>query len=172
MQLVRMLKYFQKEFMFIFAHEHIKKGPQKLLIIAPKPFFHSTGLAAQTSPELIFHIIDMSQDSSILLICEKDGMWNISCCYSLLWTSFYLDDFILIFLLFFCDFPKFRVIKKFIQKLFQWNWYKICLIALWKCFIGLNTLIFFFVIVNFGISKKYFSNFSCVFLNPNNFFQF
>ena len=37
------------------------------LIIGPKLFCHSTGLAAQTSPELIFHIINMSQDSSVSL---------------------------------------------------------------------------------------------------------
>ena len=30
-----------------------------------KPFAFSTGLATQTSPELIFHIINMSQDSSV-----------------------------------------------------------------------------------------------------------
>ena len=89
MQLVRMLKYFQKEFMFIFAHERIKKGPQKLLIIAPKPFFHSTGLAAQTSPELIFHIIDMSQDSSVSLSVKKMacGIYHVV-------TAFYEPVFI------------------------------------------------------------------------------
>ena len=41
-----------------------KTRPQKLLIIGPK-FFFSTGPAAQTSLELIFHIINMSQDSSV-----------------------------------------------------------------------------------------------------------
>ena len=50
-----------------FAHENIKNGPQKLLIIGPKLFFHKYGPAAQTSPELIFHIINMSQDSSVSL---------------------------------------------------------------------------------------------------------
>ena len=45
----------------------LKNKPQKLLIIGPKLFFHSTGPAAQTSPELIFHIINMSQDSSVSL---------------------------------------------------------------------------------------------------------
>jgi hypothetical protein len=35
------------------------------LIIGPKLFFHKNGLAAQSSPELIFHIIKMSQDSSV-----------------------------------------------------------------------------------------------------------
>ena len=45
----------------------LKDGPQKLLILGPKLFFHTTGPAAQTSPELIFHIINMSQDSSVSL---------------------------------------------------------------------------------------------------------
>ena len=40
---------------------------QKLLIIGPKTFFSCTGPAAQTSPELIFHVINMSQDASALL---------------------------------------------------------------------------------------------------------
>ena len=41
--------------------------PQKLLIIGPNLFFHSTCLAAETSQELIFNIINMSQDSSVSL---------------------------------------------------------------------------------------------------------
>ena len=45
----------------------LKNKPQKLLIIGPNFFFHSNGLAAQTRPELIFHIINMSQDSSVSL---------------------------------------------------------------------------------------------------------
>ena len=45
----------------------LKNKPKKLLIISPKLFFHSTGPAAQTSPELIFHIIKRSQDSSVSL---------------------------------------------------------------------------------------------------------
>jgi hypothetical protein len=48
---------FKKYVNLFFAHENIKKRPQKLLIIGPKLFFHSTGPAAQTSPEFIFHII-------------------------------------------------------------------------------------------------------------------
>ena len=43
----------------------VKNTSQKL--IGPNFFFHSTGLAAQTSPELIFHIINMSKDSSVSL---------------------------------------------------------------------------------------------------------
>ena len=44
-----------------------KYRPQKLLIIGPNLFFHSTCLAAETSQELIFNIINMSQDSSVSL---------------------------------------------------------------------------------------------------------
>ena len=46
-----------KKLNLFFARENIKNGPQKFLIIGPKLFFHSTGPAAQTSPEFIFHII-------------------------------------------------------------------------------------------------------------------
>ena len=56
----------QRYNIIFFAHENIKKHPQKLLIIDPI-FFSSTGPAAQTSPELIFHVINMSQDSSVSL---------------------------------------------------------------------------------------------------------
>ena len=45
----------------------LKKGPQKLLIIGPKLFFHKYGPAAQTSQEVIFHILNMSQNSSASL---------------------------------------------------------------------------------------------------------
>ena len=38
-----------------------------MLIISPKLFFHKYGPAAQNSPELIFHIINMFQDSSVSL---------------------------------------------------------------------------------------------------------
>ena len=44
-----------------------KNGPQKLLIIGAKLFFHKYDPVAQASPELIFHIINMSQDSSASL---------------------------------------------------------------------------------------------------------
>ena len=58
----------KKKLNLFFAHENLKKnGPQKLLIISPKFFFHSTGPAAQISPELIFHFIHMCQDSSVSL---------------------------------------------------------------------------------------------------------
>ena len=45
----------------------LKKHASKCFIIGPKLFFHSAGLAAQTSSELIFHTINMSQDSSVSL---------------------------------------------------------------------------------------------------------
>ena len=51
-----------------------KNGSQKLLIIGPKLFFHKYGPAAQTSPELIFHIINMSQDSSESVSLSVDKM--------------------------------------------------------------------------------------------------
>ena len=47
--------------------EKIKKTPSKSAHIGPQAFFNKYGLAAQTSPELIFHIINMSQDSSVSL---------------------------------------------------------------------------------------------------------
>ena len=40
----------------IFAHENLKKQASKVAHNRPQTFFHSTGPAAQTSPELIFHI--------------------------------------------------------------------------------------------------------------------
>ena len=64
---------FSKKLNSFFAHENIKNGPLKLLIIGPKLFFHSIGPATQTSPELIFHIINMSQDSSVPLSVVKIG---------------------------------------------------------------------------------------------------
>ena len=52
---------FKKILNLFFVHENIKKRPQKLLIICPKLFFH------KYDPELIFHIINMFQDSSVSL---------------------------------------------------------------------------------------------------------
>ena len=37
------------------------------LINGPQLFFHKYGPAAQTSPELIFYVINTSQDASVLL---------------------------------------------------------------------------------------------------------
>ena len=58
---------FSKIFYFFAPENMKKKRPKKLLIIGPRLFFHSTGPAAQISPESIFHIINMSQDSSVSL---------------------------------------------------------------------------------------------------------
>ena len=44
-----------------------KNRPQKLLIIGPNLFFHSPAQPTAHSPELIFHIIKMSQDTSVSL---------------------------------------------------------------------------------------------------------
>ena len=52
------LQYFQKKFK---AHENIKKWASKVAHNRPQTFFHSTGPAAQTSPELIFHIINIQK---------------------------------------------------------------------------------------------------------------
>jgi hypothetical protein len=40
---------------------------QKLLIIGPNLFFHSPAQATAHSPELTFHIMNMSQDTSVSL---------------------------------------------------------------------------------------------------------
>ena len=47
----------------------LKNGPQKLLIISQNLFFSQSSPAQSTahSPKLIFHIINMSQDSSVSL---------------------------------------------------------------------------------------------------------
>ena len=65
---VRTLQYFQKNFRFIFCSWKHKKRASKVAHDWPQFFFHKYGPAAQTSPELIFHIINMSQqDSSVAL---------------------------------------------------------------------------------------------------------
>ena len=57
---------FKKILNIFFANENMKHRPSK---VTPHNwlqfFFHSTCRAAQTSLELIFHIINMSQDSSV-----------------------------------------------------------------------------------------------------------
>ena len=45
----------------------LKKPPSKVAHNRPQTFFFMYWLAAQTSPELIFHVINMSQDTSVLL---------------------------------------------------------------------------------------------------------
>ena len=54
-----------KFFSFFFGHENIKEMPSKVAHNRPKTFFSCTDQVAQTSPELIFHIIKMSQVPSV-----------------------------------------------------------------------------------------------------------
>ena len=58
---------FTKKIYLFFAHENIKKRASKVAHNRPQTFFSQYCLAAQTSQELIFHIIDISQDSSVSL---------------------------------------------------------------------------------------------------------
>jgi hypothetical protein len=58
---------FKKRFNLIFAHENIKKQASKVAHNRLQTFFSSTGPATQTSSKLIFHSINMSQDSSVSL---------------------------------------------------------------------------------------------------------
>ena len=53
-----------------FALENIKKTPLKVAHNRPQAFFHKYGPAAQTSPELIFHIIKCREQASVLLSVE------------------------------------------------------------------------------------------------------
>ena len=64
---MRTLQYFQKIFELIFAHKYLKKRASKVAHNLPKPFFHSPAQPTAHSPELIFHIINMAQDSSVSL---------------------------------------------------------------------------------------------------------
>ena len=54
-------------FSIFFALENIKNPPSKDAHNRPNNFYFMYWLAAQTSPELIFHVINMSQDASVLL---------------------------------------------------------------------------------------------------------
>ena len=65
---MRTLQCFQKKLNLFFAHENIKKRASKVAHNRPQTFFSQYCLAAQTSPELIFHIIiDISQDKYVSL---------------------------------------------------------------------------------------------------------
>ena len=66
-----MQTHLQNFFNLFLYHENIKKQSSKVAHNRPQTFFSSTGLAAQTSPELIFHIIYMSQDPSVSLSVIK-----------------------------------------------------------------------------------------------------
>jgi hypothetical protein len=61
---VRTLEYFKK--VFFFALEKIKSCPKSSLLMAVWIFF-SAALTAQNSPELKIHIINVAQDTSLLL---------------------------------------------------------------------------------------------------------
>ena len=62
---MRNLQYFQKKNLnYFFAHKNFKKRASKVAYNQPQTFF---GPTAQTSPELIFHIINISQDPSVSL---------------------------------------------------------------------------------------------------------
>jgi hypothetical protein len=75
---------FKKTLIYFLTMKKLKNGPQKLLIIGPKHFFHKYGPAAQTSPELIFYIINMSQDSyvslSVLYRPKRNRIWSLHFC--------------------------------------------------------------------------------------------
>ena len=58
-----------------------------LLLIGPKLFFHKYGLAAQTSPELIFHIIKCREQASVLLSVHLLHSFDIL----LYWSKMILD---------------------------------------------------------------------------------
>jgi hypothetical protein len=59
---VRTLQYFQ----------NLKKRASKVAHNRPKPFFHSPAQPTAHSPESIFHIINMSQDTSVSLSVVSD----------------------------------------------------------------------------------------------------
>ena len=65
----------------------LKNGPQKLLIIGPNLFFHSPAQPTAHSPKLIFHIINMSQNSSVSLSVTWSKCVNISKIHSLVLDS-------------------------------------------------------------------------------------
>ena len=56
-------KEFKKKLNLFFAHENIKKWASKVAHNRPQTLFSQYCPALQTSPELIFHIVNMSQDS-------------------------------------------------------------------------------------------------------------
>ena len=58
---------FKKLLNLFFARENIKKRGSKVAHNLPQIFFSQYSPAAQTSPELIFDITNMSQDSSVSL---------------------------------------------------------------------------------------------------------
>ena len=65
--LVRMLQCLKKNLNLFFAHENLKKRASKVAHNRPQTFFSQVRPAAQTSPELIFHIIKCLEQASVLL---------------------------------------------------------------------------------------------------------
>ena len=58
----------ETKIIYFFPLENINKMATNIAHNRPQTFFFSCpGPAAQTSPELIFHVINMSQDASVLL---------------------------------------------------------------------------------------------------------
>ena len=48
------------------AHENKTENALKAALNHPQTFFSSTGPAAQTNPELIFHVINIREQASVL----------------------------------------------------------------------------------------------------------
>ena len=64
-------------FSIFFAHETMKKTPSK--VAHHRPIFFSTGQAAQTSPELIFHFITRLSTDLLFLRPKIDKVLIKSC---------------------------------------------------------------------------------------------
>jgi hypothetical protein len=64
---------FSKKIKLLFAHENIKKTASKVAPNRPQTFFSQVQPGCPEHPELIFHIINMSQDSSVSLSVVLTG---------------------------------------------------------------------------------------------------
>ena len=64
-----------------FAHENIEIPTSKVAHNWRQTFFHNTGPASWINPELIFHIINMSQDSSVYCFDPENSSSNSSLQY-------------------------------------------------------------------------------------------
>ena len=73
---MQLFSIFKKSLNLFFARENLKKRASKVAHNRPQTFFSQYCQAAQTSPELIFHIINMSQDSSVSL----SVVWTFDLC--------------------------------------------------------------------------------------------
>ena len=92
---------FKKKFKYSFDPEKVKKWASKVAHNRPKPFFSKSSPAH--SPKLIFHIINISQDSSVSLsvlkivlaltriLCENIQRHVVKIiCTALVWRFFFL----------------------------------------------------------------------------------